>query len=348
MSALRAKATQTAIVVTAEGEIEVPHEAVRAQLKRHAGDFDLTHGPSELLVLRRCAGDQGVFSSRVVLSGQILDSSTMRGVAAMLAHAGWTGQLHVYGPQSHHCLSLSGGTLRAASTDGLDAQLGDFLVERGALSYDQLARCLADATASNPLGQVALGRGYITRPKLFGYLIEQAERIFHNAVATTMGSYLFAQVPGQPVTPPVRLNLSVADLLKSQPAPTDRSGLYAATRVTALVDRIERANDALLELLSYAARYGNDERVRRELWDWIETHGLMPCFRARHPELTADPDAVARQVADLSDSRAHGWVTDVLHELLSYAAFLTSPGLPPPVRAELDACLDHHFDLLRA
>jgi hypothetical protein len=105
------------------------------------------------------------------------------------------------------------GALKSAHSNVPSERLGEVMVSLGAITADDLARCVLGASPKRRLGEIAVEQGLVDRKRLFQLLQAQAERIFQGALLIDNGHYVFTMLADDTEAPTTTLHLPVQALL---------------------------------------------------------------------------------------------------------------------------------------
>ena len=214
------------VLVHPDGAVEATGEHARQNLSKCAGQYRLVNGPSGIVILRNLQEQSGIGEARVLMAGELVTKTTVLDVVSMVTSSQWVGELHVYGPDSHRCLSFDRAALKYASSDVACERLGEMLVSRGIVTEEQLAECLKLLTPDKRLGHILVDQGCLTREELFKHLGVQTEQIFYSALLVCEGAYLFA-LPAEDAEPPaMTLHIPVPALLLEGVQRIDETALF--------------------------------------------------------------------------------------------------------------------------
>lgn len=212
------------ILITSEGELQLEGEDARRWLEENRGRFRMVIGAPGLLVLEKL--DEGRGPHRVPLLGEIMSRTTVLDLVSMIAQSNWRGELTLYSTDEQRSLFFDSGALKAAVSDVPSERLGEMLIGRGYLTFEQLGHCLEETGPSRRLGQVLIDEGLMDREQLFGHLREQAQAIFYGALLQHDGSYIFRAPPEHADPPPMTVHIPVQALIMEGVQRMDEMALF--------------------------------------------------------------------------------------------------------------------------
>jgi hypothetical protein len=225
ISAVSAK--RTGIVIETDGSIRPAAGTDPRVLASRSGTYQLLPSPPGLLILQGEVPVDGK-APRVLMTGQVLTSSTVLEIINMVANNGWRGELVVLGEDSERRLSCERGALQSASSSLANERLGEVMVSLGALTMEQLAECVRNVSRQRRFGEIAMDLGFISREVLFEMLQKQLERIFQNALLVHSGHYWFTEVGEQGAATDLNLHLPIQQALMQSVQRIDEMAEYRA------------------------------------------------------------------------------------------------------------------------
>jgi hypothetical protein len=196
------------VVVGEDGSIVPKRPEVAAALRTKAGFYQVMPSSADLVLMRRV----GAGSSRVVLSGQIIERGTLLEMVQFIATAGWVGELVVVDGDVRRAMLFDGGTVILATSNSPGERLGEVLYRHGALTRAQFEEAMALLSSTRRLGDIVVQKGWIKPNDLYGMLQTQVREIVFSALAVASGQFFFARGLDA-ASVPVRVNLSCGALL---------------------------------------------------------------------------------------------------------------------------------------
>jgi hypothetical protein len=214
-----------ALIIREDGTVSAEGSTLRELLGGHAGRYSVVEGSPGMLVLQSMKpGDET--SERVVAAGEIVGKSTVLEVVSAAAQNGWRGELSVLDGGLVRRVMIDQGALKAAFSNAPSERLGEVMVSLGAITADQLARCVLQATEGRRFGEIALEAGFVDRQRLFAMLQAQAERIFQAALLVTQGRYAFVLSKDDDDAPAMTLHMPIQNLLLESVQKMDEMALF--------------------------------------------------------------------------------------------------------------------------
>ena len=147
------------VSVTKDGYVRVTGEMTKQRLRQLAGHYRIVDGPPGVVILRKDEQGQSEHGVRVLMSGEIINKTTILDVINMIGNANWHGELHIFGPDSYRTLSFDKGALKSASSNAPNERLGEILVLRGFISEEQLADCVLMVNSERKFGEITVEKG---------------------------------------------------------------------------------------------------------------------------------------------------------------------------------------------
>jgi hypothetical protein len=200
------------LVIREDGTFSAAAKGSNESLARYAGRYSLVEGPPGVLLLQRLEAT-GETRGRVLMMGEVVGKSTVIELISMIMSNGWRGELSVIDAVTSRRLMIDQGALKTAHSDVPSERLGEVMVSLGAITADQLARCVLSASRERRFGEIAIEQGFIDQKQLFDMLNAQAERIFQNALLATNGYYVFTLPTDDTDAPATTLHLSLQAML---------------------------------------------------------------------------------------------------------------------------------------
>ncbi len=195
-------------VVGEDGSVALGRSEVASVLRPKAGVYQLLPSPPDMVLMRRMAAT----GSRVVLSGSIVDRSTLLEIVQFIATSGWVGELVVVDGETRRSMLLEGGMVVLATSNSPVERLGEVLYRHGALSRAQFEEAMSLLSPTRRLGDIVVQKGWIKPNDLYAMLQNQVREIVFNALAAQGGMFFFARgIDAASV--PVRVTLSCNGLL---------------------------------------------------------------------------------------------------------------------------------------
>lgn len=214
-----------ALIIREDGTVGAEGATLRDLLGRHAGRYSVVEGSPGTLVLRSTSGGEHS-AGRVIATGEVVGKSTVLEIVSAAAQNGWRGELSVLDGELVRRILIDQGALKAAFSNVPSERLGEVMVSLGAITADQLARCVLQATEGRRFGEIALEAGFVDRQHLFAMLQAQAERIFQSALLVTSGRYTFVLTDDDDDAPAMTLHMPIQNLLLESVQKMDEMALF--------------------------------------------------------------------------------------------------------------------------
>lgn len=196
-------------VVGEDGSVALGRSEVASVLKAKAGVYQLLPSPPDMVLLRKMQANS---ATRVVLSGTIVDRSTLLEIVQFIASSGWVGELVVVDGDVRRAMLLEGGMVVLATSNSPHERLGEVLYRHGAITRAQFDEAMSLLSATRRLGDIVVQKGWIKPNDLYTMLQNQVREIVFNALASQSGMFFFARgIDAASV--PVRVTLSCNALL---------------------------------------------------------------------------------------------------------------------------------------
>jgi hypothetical protein len=183
--------------VDSNGVVHPLGESAGEQMKRRKdGAFRLLPTPSHVIFMR-FTGQDGRRDEEdgavVRLAGEIVAPGTMCDVLALVAQAGWRGELTVRDGEHNRSVFIEGGNAVSATTDVEDERIGRILYRFGAI--DEVAhRAIYERQAQGSgerFGEAGVELGLLSHNQVFTYLAKQVEEVVLATMTVADGAYVF-------------------------------------------------------------------------------------------------------------------------------------------------------------
>ena len=148
-------------------------------LRARAGEWSLLRSPPEVVFALRAEDT----ARSLRLAGEVRTPGALCDVVALIAQAGWGGELVVLQEGTSRSLFFEGGQVVGASTTEPGEKLGEVLWRFGAITREQLEEALRTAEKSGKrLGETALELEFVGTEELLRMMTRQVEEVFYGAV----------------------------------------------------------------------------------------------------------------------------------------------------------------------
>ncbi|HEY3494139.1 MAG TPA: DUF4388 domain-containing protein [Polyangiaceae bacterium] len=181
--------------IDARGEAH-PIGAVASQrMRSRAGAYRVLPSPPHV-VFMRYTGEDGRRDAEdgaiVRLSGEVTAPGALCDVLALLAQAGFRGELVVEDSESVRSVFFDQGNIIGANTNVDDERIGSILYRFGALDAATRDSILDHAKQSGRrFGEVAIELGHITRENLYAHISKQIAEIVFATLTVGDGTFFF-------------------------------------------------------------------------------------------------------------------------------------------------------------
>jgi hypothetical protein len=158
-------------------------------LRARVGEWTLLPGPPEVIFAVR-TGESG---RTVRLAGEIRTPGALCDVVALIAQAGWGGELVVLQTDTSRSIFFESGQVVSAMTTAPAERLGEILWRFGAVTREQLAEIVTTAERKGKrVGETAIELEFVGPDELFRMMARQVEEVFYGAVHVAQAMfYLF-------------------------------------------------------------------------------------------------------------------------------------------------------------
>jgi Domain of unknown function (DUF4388) len=158
-------------------------------LRAKVGEWSLLRGPPEVVLAVR-SGQSG---RPLRLAGEVRTPGALCDVVALIAQAGWAGELVVLQEEATRSIFFESGQVISATTTASNERLGEILWRFGAVTRGQLDEVVRTAERSGKrVGETAIELEFVGRDELFRMMARQVEEVFYGAVHVAQAMfYLF-------------------------------------------------------------------------------------------------------------------------------------------------------------
>jgi hypothetical protein len=158
-------------------------------LRARAGEWSLLRSPPEVVFAIQ-AGEAG---RTLRLTGEVRTPGALCDVVALIAQAGWGGELVVLEADRSRSIYFERGQVVGATTTEPTEKLGEVLWRFGAITREQLEEVVRTAEKSGKrVGETAIDLEFVGPEELFRMMARQVEEVFYGAVHVAQAMfYLF-------------------------------------------------------------------------------------------------------------------------------------------------------------
>jgi Domain of unknown function (DUF4388) len=178
-------------------------------LRAKVGEWSLLRSPLDVVLALR-AGDA---ARSLRLAGEVRAPGALCDVVALIAQAGWGGELVVLHEDASRSILFESGHVVSATTTAPSEKLGEILWRFGAITREQLDEVVRTAERNGKrVGETAMELEFVGPDELFRMMARQVEEVFYGAVHIANAMfYLFDRFDEARVGR--RYNLSTGQLL---------------------------------------------------------------------------------------------------------------------------------------
>lgn len=329
--------------VDSNGVVHPLGESAGEQLRRRKdGAFRLMPTPDHVIFMR-FTGQDGRRDEEdgavVRLAGEIVSPGALCDVLALVAQAGWRGELTVRDGEHNRSIFVEGGNAVAARTDVEEERLGRILYRFGVI--DEVGhRAILDRLAQvsgERYGEAGVELGLLTHSQVYTYLARQVEEIVLAAMTVADGMYCFLDgFDDAQLEASSRHSISLNAILMDGVTRMDEMRYFRQRVPSAdyVPERVPERGEPARELLAlYYSIDGlqsvNDLARTLGLGEFEATKQLFQLVQSKHvtmqrPRLSGGPleivdtaNAVLREIHQEADTAGKG--TNLRNNLASFA-----------------------------
>jgi hypothetical protein len=158
-------------------------------LRARAGEWSLLRSPPEVVF----AIQTGEAGRTLRLAGEVRTPGALCDVVALIAQAGWGGELVVLEADRSRSIFFGSGQVLGATTTEPTEKLGEVLWRFGAITRDQLDEVVRTAEKNGKrVGETAIELEFVGPEELYRMMARQVEEVFYGAVHVSAAMfYLF-------------------------------------------------------------------------------------------------------------------------------------------------------------
>jgi len=165
------------------------------RFKGAKGTYRLLPSPPRFVLLERHA-ETGTDFLKLRLGGEISAPGMLCDVVALIATAGWRGELIVWTTinateSAARSIFFEASNILGAQSTGAGERLGEIMYKLGALDREQILAVTKKTTPDRRFGETAVDLGYLSRERLFQLVRTQAEEIVYSALRSSEGTFWF-------------------------------------------------------------------------------------------------------------------------------------------------------------
>jgi hypothetical protein len=166
------------------------------RLRSREGTFRLLPTPRHVVFMRFTGedGQRDLADGAVVrLAGEITSPGTVTEVIALIAQAGWHGELLVSDGEHTRSIFFEQGNVLGVQTTVPDERLGAVLYRFGVLTAEQHERIVAKLNEGLRFGEAASEAGVLSTEKLYEYIGKQVEEVVFATLTISDGTFFFLE-----------------------------------------------------------------------------------------------------------------------------------------------------------
>lgn len=176
------------------GEAHAIGRIASQRLRERAGTFRILPAPAHV-VFMRFTGEDGhrddCDGAIVRLAGEITHPGALCDVIAMVAQAGWRGQLYVLEGAEQRSVFFDQGTVVGVATSADPEHLGEVMYHFGAITRTQFDLIMERVRHGSRFGDAAVELGISTREQIYAHLRHQLEEVTFAVLAASDGTFFF-------------------------------------------------------------------------------------------------------------------------------------------------------------
>ncbi len=164
------------------------------RLRAREGAYRLLPAPKHVVFMRftgedgRRDADDGAL---VRLAGEIAEPGAVCDIIALVAQAGWRGELVVSDPESTRSIYFDQGNVVGVQTSAEEERLGMVLYRFGAISEEQHEAIVEKMKSGLRFGEAAAEVGALSHEKLYEYIGKQVEEVVFSTLTIADGTFFF-------------------------------------------------------------------------------------------------------------------------------------------------------------
>jgi hypothetical protein len=182
------------VSLDAEGVARPVGEVANRRWRARQGAFRIMPAPAHV-VFMRYVGEDGARDAEdgaiVRLAGEVTAPGTLCDVIALVAQAGWKGELLVADTDTSRSIFFESGNVVGARTSAPAERIGEIMVRFGALTREQVDSVTEAIAPPRRFGETAVEMGFLTSERLFDLMGKQAEEIVFATLTVADGMFYF-------------------------------------------------------------------------------------------------------------------------------------------------------------
>ncbi|MBN2193462.1 MAG: DUF4388 domain-containing protein [Polyangiaceae bacterium] len=180
--------------IDSRGEAHPIGVVASQRMRARAGAYRMLPAPDHVVFMRftgedgRRDADDGAI---VRLAGEVTSPGAMCDVLAMVAQAGWRGELVALTEDDARSIFFEQGFVVGAFTNVENERLGTVLYRYGAITQEQLTALLERIASGQRIGEAAVEIGVVTQEQVYEYMRRQVEEVVFATLTISDGTFYF-------------------------------------------------------------------------------------------------------------------------------------------------------------
>src|SRR6478735_5953904 len=180
--------------IDARGEAHPIGNVASQRMRARSGAYRILPAP-EHVVFMRYTGEDGrrdaADGAVVRLSGEVTAPGSLCDILALLAQAGWRGELVVFDGDEVRSIFFEQGNVVGAITNVEEERLGSVLYRFGVITEQEHAQVAAAAQGGKRFGEAAIELGVLKHDDIYEYIAHQIEEIVFATMTVGDGTFFF-------------------------------------------------------------------------------------------------------------------------------------------------------------
>ena len=173
--------------VDATGTVHPVGKKASQELRARKGEWRLVEGPRDVVLMR--SAQQGAV---LKLAGEVRTPGALCDIVAMIAQAGWKGELLILDNETARSIYFEGGSVIGVVTNVEEERLGEILFRFGVVTREQVDKALETAKSSGKrFGEAIMELEFVTAEELFPMMARQLEEVFYTVLQFAGGVFYF-------------------------------------------------------------------------------------------------------------------------------------------------------------
>jgi hypothetical protein len=176
-----------------QGVVHPVGKTASARLRTKKGEFRVMPGPAHVLVLRYVGSDgrrDDDDGAVIRIAGEITAPGALCDVVAMVAQAGYSGELMVGSEGVTRSAFFERGNILGVQTTSRSELIGEVMYRLGALSREQIDLVIRNQEGMR-FGEAAVFHRFLSRERLFEMMGHQTEEVVHAMLRVDDGMFYF-------------------------------------------------------------------------------------------------------------------------------------------------------------